>query len=740
MHGFSSLSIRAAILAVLIAAVSANAQSPAPRAKVGVALGGGSARGLAHVGVLRWLEEHHIPVDVLTGTSMGGLIGGSYATGMTPDEIETMLDQIDWDAMFGSSRFAPANVRRKRDLRAYPSRLEFGVKGGLVPPPSLNNGQQVDLLLSKIGSAYYDLRSFDDLPTPFRCVAVDLTKSKPVILGDGSLSRAMRATMSLPLVFPPVHIGDQVLVDGGAMNNIPADVARAMGADRVIAVNVGDIGDKSKINYSLLGLVMETLDSMMRANTQRGAMGADVMITVPLEEYGSLDWRKAKALVGEGYKAAENMSAQLLPFAVSEAEWQQWHDARMARRRTSLPSPAFVEVEGAAPSDAVRMQRLLASHVGTPLDLHALGLSLAQLGGLDRYETLSWSLVNRNGEYGLRVTARPKSYGPPFIFLGLSLENTTGNEFRFGLAGRYLAYDVLGSGTELRLDAAVGSDPSVGVAWYRPVWTNGFIEPAAGVSSETLSVIRDERTVASYGRTRTRAGLDGGVNIGRVDEVRAGFRYGWTTATIQIGDPGLPEVKGEDSSLHLTWTHDGQDDAVVPTRGVHSATMLENYLSAPDLVTNPASGRKTEGVTQLSGGGSWLVSLNRDATQRVFVIGGAGTSFNGRPLPTEQFPLGGPFRMSAFSVGERRGDHYAYGGGGYLHQLMRLPDFLGGPVFAGGWVETGAAFNSDTRADIDVHASGGIIADTLIGPVFAGLSYGADGSSRYYIGIGRIFR
>ena len=155
--------IRALLLALVVAVACswpADAQTPAARPRVGVALGGGSARGIAHVGVLRWLEEHRVPIDVIAGTSMGGLIGGSYATGMTPDEIEAMLGEIDWDAMFGSSRFEFSNVRRKRDLRAYPSRLEFGLKRGIVPPPSLNNGQQVDLLLSRIAAPYYGIKQF----------------------------------------------------------------------------------------------------------------------------------------------------------------------------------------------------------------------------------------------------------------------------------------------------------------------------------------------------------------------------------------------------------------------------------------------------------------------------------------------------------------------------------------------------------------------------------------------------
>ncbi len=171
------MTIRTRVLAILLAlaCVPAAAQTPTTsRPKVGVALGGGSARGIAHVGVLRWLEEHRIPVDVMAGTSRGGLIGGSYATGMTPDEIEAMLGEIDWNAMFGSSRFEFSNVRRKRDLRAYPSRLEFGLGRGIVPPPSLNNGQQVDLLLNRIAAPYYAIANFDALPTQFRCIAVDL--------------------------------------------------------------------------------------------------------------------------------------------------------------------------------------------------------------------------------------------------------------------------------------------------------------------------------------------------------------------------------------------------------------------------------------------------------------------------------------------------------------------------------------------------------------------------------------
>jgi NTE family protein len=726
------------IVALLLAVADPAASQDAARPRIGVALGGGSARGLAHVGVLRWLEEHRIPIDVLTGTSMGGLVGGSYATGMTPDEIEAMLNGLDWDAMFGASRFELLNVRRKRDLRAYPSRLEFGLKRGIVPPTSLNNGQQVELLLSRIAANYQDIASFDELPTPFRCMAVDLARAQPVVLGEGSLARALRATMSLPLVFPPVTMDDQVLVDGGAMNNIPADIARGMGATRVIAVNVGDLGTKEALNYTLLGLVMETLDAMMRANTLRATAAADVMINVPLSGYGSLDWRRVNDLIKEGYAAAESMREQLLPMAVGEADWNAWRDARERRKRTTLPVPRFVEITGAATADTADMREQLQVHVGQPLDLSALEATLIRLGGLDRYETLAWELVAQGAEHGLRITARPKSYGPPFVYLGISLENTTGNEFRFGLGGRYLAFDVLGSGTELRVDAAIGSDPALLAAWYRP-FSRFFIEPGAGVGAQTFNVIREEQIAATYRRTRVGVGLDAGLTAGHDDELRAGYRYGWTAASVTIGNAGLPETQGEDASVFVRWTHDAQDSPVVPSKGVRSEVEGRYIIAAP-FVTIADATRTSEGVSQLWANGSWLRSLNPRATRRIFLGGGAGTSFDGHPLPTEQFTLGGPLRMSAFSIGEQRGDHFAFGSAGLLQQVMRLPDFLGGPVFLGGWVETGSAFDDADTADLDTHFSAGIMVETLIGPVFGGISYGSDGENRFYIGIGRIFR
>ena len=248
-----------------------------------MAFGGGSARGIAHVGIIRWLEEHRVPIDAAAGTSMGGLVGGAFASGMDARELEDFIASLDWDQLFGASSFAHKNIRRKADARAYPSRLEFGLKGGIVPPAALNDGEYVELLLGRIAAPYFGVEDFDDLPTPFRTVAVDLLSAEPVVLRQGSLADAMRATMSLPLIFPPVELNGQVLIDGGTMNNVPADIVKAMGADRVVAINVGDLSDREGVSYTMFGIAGDTIDAMMRASTRRALAAADVVINVPLQ-------------------------------------------------------------------------------------------------------------------------------------------------------------------------------------------------------------------------------------------------------------------------------------------------------------------------------------------------------------------------------------------------------------------------------------------------------------------------
>ena len=712
----------------------------AKRPTVGVAFGGGSARGIAHVGVIHWLEEHRIPIDVAAGTSMGGLVGGAYATGMDAAELRTFITTLDWDQLFGASSFAHKNIRRKADARAYPSRLEFGLKGGIVPPTAINRGQDVELLLGRIAAPYFDMQDFDDLPTPFRTVAVDLLSAQPVVMRSGSLADAMRATMSLPLIFPPTEVNGQVLIDGGTMDNVPADVVKTMGANHVIAVNVGDLSDREGISYTMLGVASNTLDAMMRASTRRAMASADVVINVPLGQYGSLDWRRAAALMDEGYRATEAMRDQLLPLAMSEADFEEWRRGRQARRRTALPPPAYIEFDGFATNDTKRLNTLLARHVGVPLDIDAFEADIAIVAGLDRYETVTWRMTRDAARgYGLRVHGRAKTYAPPFMMLGMNLENTTSSDFRITATARYLAFDVLGSGSELRIDGTIGSDPHIAAELYRPLGrTPLFVAPYAGVGRTTFNLIDDDAVIARYRQTVSRIGINLGVNLGARSDVRLGTYVGRTTASIVVGDPGFPELRGKVSGSELVWRVDTQDRPVVPGSGVMSEVRLTRIFNSPDIAVEGESIDFETSPTQLSAVANQFWSFG--PLNRLFVYGGFGTSFGDVPLPTDQFALGLPFKLSAYDTGELRGPAYYTATGGYLRQVGRLPDFMGGPIFAGGWLENGDAFTEWSLAGWRTNGAVGLVMDTLLGPVVVAGSWGFDGRWRTYLGVGRTFR
>jgi NTE family protein len=378
--------------------------------------------------------------------------------------------------------------------------------------------------------------------------------------------------------------------------------------------------------------------------------------------------------------------------------------------------------------------------VGVPLDISALEKDLAIVSGLDRYETVTWRMTRDAARgYGLRVDGRVKANAPPFMMFGVNLENTTSSDFRITATGRYLGFDVAGSGSELRLDGTLGSNPSAGVELYRPLGrTPLFVAPYAGVGTVTFNFIKDDAVIARYGQTRARVGLNVGVNLGARSDLRAGAYVGETSASIQVGDPGFPELGGKETGAEIAWRLDTQDSPVVPSTGLLSEVRLSHIFDGPDLAIQGQTIDPASSLTQLTAVANHFWSAG--PRNRVFVVGGVGTSFDIDPLPTAKFALGAPFRLGAYDFGELRGSHYYAVSGGYLRQVARLPDFMGGPVFAGGWLENGDAFDDFSQAAWRTNAGFGLVMDTLVGPVIVAGSWSFDGRWRTYFGIGRIFR
>src|SRR5216684_1461712 len=384
--------------------------SSRPRPKIGVALEGGGAMGLAHIGVLKWFEEHHIPVDYVAGTSMGGLVGGFYATGMSPDELKTLIDGMDWRKILGDrTPYEDLAFRRKEDQRAYPNSLIFGLRGGLSLPAGLNAGHQIGLIIDRVTLPYREVPSFDALPVPFRCVATDLVSGKPYVFKDGSLALALRATMSIPGAFSPVHDGKAVLVDGGLMNNLPTDVVRQMGAEIVIAVHFETAPPEAENIQSVFAVLDQSVHVVVENNELRSLAQADAVISVPLAQFHTVDYAKSAQIMKLGYEAASSRARLLEAFALDDADWQEHQGMRTALKRSDIPVPQFIEVEGTNAHEATDVTRYVKRFQGKPLEPEKLDEVLTRLTGVGRYDSAGYRLIEKNGQTGLLIQVIEKN-------------------------------------------------------------------------------------------------------------------------------------------------------------------------------------------------------------------------------------------------------------------------------------------------------------------------------------------
>jgi NTE family protein len=712
------------------------------RPPLGLALGGGAARGIAHIGLLRWFEEHRIPIDYIAGTSMGGLIGGAYASGLSPDEIQKLMNDADWDLMFlGDSPFRYKTFRRKEDARAFPGQIDFGLKGGFKLPSGLNAGQQIELLLDRIALPYYDVQNFDGLPTPFRCVATDIRKGEAMVLGSGSFARALRATMAIPAVFTPVVLDERMLVDGGALNNVPADVVKSMGAKVAIAVNVGANTDEPPAPTTLFAILGQTIDSMMTTGTRQALKSADLVVVPDLKGLTGADWRRADALVERGYKAAEAMSAELLRYQVDEAAYTEWMNARKARRRNESPVVKRVVVEGLPPVETKTITSTLdARHAGHALLREDLEDSILRISGTDRYEIITYTMRPAPEGPELVVSVTPKSYGPPFLLPAIDVQNIDSSAFAMGLRLRLAVYETPLPNSEIRFDVGVGSDQAVAIELYKRIGRRGvFFAPRAYFSRTSLNGFDDGEFVAEYRVKRTGVGADVGYSTGMRSEIRFGYDEADVRARLRIGTPLLPEANGSDRFTSLRWVFDGQNSPLVPSRGLRLVTSMRYYFDTPEIVDSAGTVlQQARDVPQGEVRAAWFTRVK--PRTRLFLSGGGGTSFGEDPGFNE-FALGGPFRLGSFNNEELHGDNYVLGVGGLLREWFRLPDVLGGNAYYGMWLEQGSAFSRWSEADYKASLSAGIILETLFGPAFFGYSQSlTEGGGRFYVALGPFLR
>ncbi|MGA9564677.1 MAG: patatin-like phospholipase family protein [Candidatus Korobacteraceae bacterium] len=707
------------------------------RPTLGLALQGGGALGLAHVGVITWMEEHHIPIDYVAGTSMGGLVGGVYATGHNAAELRQVVNSINWDqVMGGQTPFDDLSFRRKEDSRDYPNSLEFGMRKGLQFPAGFNSGQQVLLILDKVAAPYSEVKSFNDLPIPFACVATDLVSGKAHVFRSGSLSLALRSTMSLPGIFSPVRADDAIYADGGLLENLPVQVAKKMGADIVLGVHLAEENLKPDANLSSFAVLGQSISVMIGANELQSMEMADVLLSVPVQKWSALSFDDADAIIKAGYDAAAAKSKVLLAYAVDDATWNEYLAERNSRRITTTPVPTFVAVKGVDQDLSNKVETLMAGMVGKPLNYDELDAAIMRLKGTGRYSTLSYSLVEQNGKQGIEIKTEENEVGPPVVrplilVDGSSLQNVT-----FNMGARVTWYDIGGFRSEWRNDIILFSQYGLRSEYYHPfnATTGWFVAPRVLAYSDPLYFYDNNQLVSTYRKNAAGGGLDFGYQFGNVGELRFGYEGGWEGFQRQVGNPTeLPSLSGGYAAARVQYRLDRLDDPVIPSKGQALQANFQWTNSSPLAGgAYPSLEVASQNFFKLS------------ETSTVFLDGFGGTTFNYYDTGLPQFSLGGSRTLVAYGTNELLMDKYFLFQLGYLRKMATLPPLLGSGVYVLGMYEAAQVYGPphsmiNKASGFPTDGALGIVVNTIFGPVEAAYAYGDTGHRKFFFRIGRLF-
>jgi len=725
-------SILSVFLLFLVSCATAVAQQPSARSphrrpKIGVAFAGGSALGLAHVGVLKWFAEHHIPIDYVAGTSMGGLIGGMYASGQNAAQIQQFIANIDWAKAFGPSiSYQDLSFRRKEDVIDFSNYLEFGYRDGLRLPTGLNTGQAVSLIISQFAAPYGDMKTFDDLPTPFRCVATDLVEGRKVVLDSGSLGESLRASMSLPAIFTPVPMGKMELVDGGLMDNLPVDTVKKMGADIVIAISLdnGEKFDPSKA--TLFSIAAQSISVMISENERRSLLAADLVIAPDLAGFSAADFTRASDLETRGYEAAESKSRFLSTLALSNADWDKYVQARQARTRHWEP-PQLLSVRGGEDEQKVDTKDFdhLIAHPSTPSEV---ARSIENVVGNGLYSSGRYDEIWNDGKPELSVHLNGKSYGPPLLNFGFTIDGTETRDIRFDFDGRITFLDLGSPLSELRINYSLGTDSGLSSEYYwRLHSTRFFFAPRLFLDRQLQYLYSGNTNNALYAVRTAGAGGDIGYAWSRNTEIRVGAVLSNINASTTIGSPDLSKITGNSDFLRARWAYDGTDNPLLPQIGVRAEAEARWMFATPGVSKKyPVFQARLLGAHTL--GDNWLL------------IGKAtgGTAVN-TVTPLGTFTLGGPLQLSSLGPFQLRGDNYYSANGYLLRKISEDPIgiFSRSYLFTG--YEVGSAYSNDVPAQVFQDGVLGWVSVTRLGVLFLGGSYGNNSQGRIFFRLGRLF-
>ncbi|QLY24715.1 patatin-like phospholipase family protein [Bdellovibrio sp. KM01] len=716
------------LMTLIFAVNSWSAESRRP--KIGLVLGGGGARGIAHVGIIKVLEENRIPVDCIAGTSIGSLVGASYAVGATPEEMRKQISEANWGNMFLAK--APRQAypfRRKQDDKLSMLGVEVGLADGgqLKLPLAAISTQEIEYFLRNLTYGG-TVANFDSLPIPYRAIATDLATGEMVIMKDGDLVTALRASMAVPGIFPSVPSKGHILADGGLVRNLPVDVVRNMCADVVIAIDVG-AAPLSQGEITGIFSVMDQYTRLMMIQNVRpqvaGLKDKDVFIAPQFDSLGSMDFEHSDKLIEVGRVAAMKALPSLRRYSVSEKEYSAWATNRISKKLKPKPIQK-VTVADSGWVNAATLKDELKVPTGVNLNIDKFHDQLTQLYATGDFSQLDYELFDSGAGQDLLVLPVQKNWGPNYLNFGLSLGTDFESSYPWNLSAMYRRTWVNSLGAEWKSILQMGNSSMFYTEFYQPTTAggNGFVAPYFRYYRIPLALWQEGDEVAKYKYSKISFGADVGVGS-EIGEFRFGPAFNEYSASRNIGSSILPNSRTNDYGLRFNFFYDQLDNYFFPSTGAYLD--LYGYYSigaSEDIDNYGLYGLNFRGA-MTAGKGVFQFTLK----------GQTSTGDNG--VLADVSWLGGFLNLSSYRYQELIGDQFAYGS---VQYYRRMP-FLSGSYW-GAALETGRVFNYfDKKIADEWHMSGtGYLAyDSILGPMYLAAAYGDNKTWSCYFMLGKQF-
>ncbi|HSD71000.1 MAG TPA: patatin-like phospholipase family protein [Woeseiaceae bacterium] len=747
MHGCVSVTQVAttAVLGLLVGGIalaadtSASATDSQPRPRVGLVLAGGGAKGGAHVGVLKVLEEMHVPVDCIAGTSMGALVGGGYASGIPAAGLEEFVTGIDWKSVVGGvGRRELQTIEQKRAGITYSNNIEMGLKDGrIVLPPGIVNTSSIDDLLRTYVAGARTQTDFDELPIPYRAIATDMITGSMVVLDSGDLATAMRASMAIPGAFAPVEMDKYVLSDGGMVRNIPVDVVRDLCADVVIVVNLVEDEVKRENMGTATQLLGRSTDVMIVANETLqldSLTESDVLIDVIMGDITTADFERVPETIPLGEKAARGVADELADLAVPAEQYRAWRDSVTAGQETEvrLTDVKYVGLERVSPG---YLRTRAAVMAGDTVDIARISKEAQHMSTVHEFESVEYRLTGDPANPTLEWWPDEKDYGPDYLKFDLGLYGSVDADFGFVIYGKHTRTWLNSLGAEWRNELQFGHFSNLSTSFYQPIddAQRFFVEPKAFWTRSWEDIFADGDRVASYNFGDLGGRADAGVNLSDDAQVRVGYIYTRRKTNVETGSSTLPESDRDDAGLIVTATFDSRDTPFNPTRGI--AAELE-YINSDESLGAELDWQRIE------------LGLGAAVPVRADVIWVtlAGGSDVGTNLPLDRtFNLGGPGSFPGLELGELRVSNYWTLSGSYLWKLADTMSIRDQALYGGIRLEAGQVSGRLDEAQTPnfgddrmiYGASLYLAGSTRVGPLTLGLGVTTIDSWALWVTIGR---